>query len=130
MLDLTPRKNRDTESPIQAAIVVYLRRVLPDAIVHHSPNEGVRGGKGGLIDGHKRKASGVLPGFPDILIFVGGSGYCLEVKSATGKLSTIQRAVQGQILRQGIPYAVVRSIDDARDVLALWGIKTIEASRG
>jgi len=28
------------EAPIQRAIVAYLRHVLPDAIVHHSANEG------------------------------------------------------------------------------------------
>lgn len=118
----------DREGPIQRAIVAYLRRVLPTAIVHHSPNEGNRGGRVGIIDGGKRKAAGVLPGFPDILIFTGGRGYCIEVKAEGGYLSPIQKKVRDQLAAQGIPYAVCRSIDDARDCLAAWEIKTKEAA--
>ena len=58
------------ERIIQSAIITYLRRVLPDALVHHSPNEGVRGGKSGLIDGQRKKAAGQVAGWPDIEVFL------------------------------------------------------------
>lgn len=118
----------DREGPIQRSIIAYLRRVLPTAIIHHSPNEGVRGGKAGSFDGGKRKASGVLPGFPDVLIFWQGRGYCIEVKAEGGYLSPVQKTVRDLLAAQGIPYAVCRSIDDVRETLAAWEIQTKEAA--
>lgn len=115
----------DREGPIHTAIISYLRIVLPsDAIVHHSANEGNRGGKRGAIDGARRKAMGVMPGFPDILVYTGGRGFCFEVKAEGAYQSDIQKAVQAQLEAQGIPYAVVRSIDDVREKLAGFGVTT------
>lgn len=120
---------RDLEGPVHRSCVAYLRQVLPeDAIIHHSPNEGVRGGRKGVMDGQRRKAMGQQPGFPDILVFTEGRGLCLEVKAEGGRLSDLQKLVRDQLTRQGIPYAVVRSVDDVREVLAEWGVTTKEAA--
>lgn len=59
---------QDRESAVQRAIVAYLRRVLPDAIIHHSPNEGVRGGRDGYLDGAIKKSAGQVAGFPDLIV--------------------------------------------------------------
>ena len=53
-----------SEAQIQRAIVAYLRHVLPGAIVTHVPNEGVRGGRAGYLDGARAKAMGQTAGFP------------------------------------------------------------------
>ena len=53
-----------SEAQIQRAIVAYLRHVLPGAIVTHVPNEGVRGGHAGYLDGARAKAMGQTAGFP------------------------------------------------------------------
>lgn len=117
----------DREGPIQRAAITYLRRVLPDAIVHHSANElNMRGPDAARIIA-KAKAAGMLPGFPDILIFVDGQGYCIEVKAEGGSLSAPQKAVRDILQKQGIPHAVCRSVDDVRACLSEWGVKTIEA---
>lgn len=119
---------RDLEGPIHRSIIHYLRSTLPpSAIIHHSPNEGVRGGARGKLDGIKRKAMGVQAGFPDILIFSDGKGYCLEVKAEGGRLSPLQKLVKQNLEEQGIPYAVVRSIQDVRESLDEWGVRSKEA---
>jgi hypothetical protein len=41
----------------------------------------------------------------------------LEVKSATGKQSDLQKSFQAQVEREGHRYAVVRSIDDVIEAL-------------
>lgn len=121
-------KRKDLEGPIHRSIIHYLRSTLPpSAIIHHSPNEGVRGGARGKLDGIKRKAMGVQAGFPDILIFSDGKGYCLEVKAEGGRLSPLQKIVKQNLEEQGIPYAVVRSIQDVRESLAEWGVRSKEA---
>ncbi len=120
-------KRIDREGPIHRSIIHFLRSVLPpSALIHHSPNEGVRGGARGKLDGVKRKAMGVQPGFPDILIFADGQGYCLEVKAPGGSLSPLQKQVKKNLEDQGIPYAVVRSVDEVRSFVAEFGIKTRE----
>lgn len=118
---------RDLEGPIHRQIVSYLRHVLPpDSIIHHSRNEGNRGGIRGKLDGARGKAMGVLPGFPDLLIYTGERGYCLEVKTPKGRLSEAQKDVKERLERQALPYAVVRSVEDTRAALAEWGVQTWE----
>lgn len=118
---------RDLEGPIHRQIVSYLRHVLPpDSIIHHSRNEGNRGGIRGKLDGARGKAMGVLPGFPDLLIYTGEQGYCLEVKTPKGRLSEAQKDVKERLERQALPYAVVRSVEDTRAALAEWGVQTRE----
>jgi len=119
---------RRTEEAIQKSIVAYLRKVLPHAIVTHAANEGNRGGFKGIRDGQRKRALGQLAGFPDLLLFVDGKGYCIEVKSEVGYLSPAQKAVREELTKQGIPYAVARSVEDVRETLAEWGIETVEVS--
>ena len=118
-----------SEAQIQRAIVAYLRHVLPGAIVTHVPNEGVRGGHAGYLDGARAKAMGQTAGFPDILIlpFAHIGPAFLEVKTATGRTSTAQKIMHERLEVLGYRVAVVRSIDDARKALKSWGVWTQEA---
>lgn len=116
-----------SEDDIHKAIVAYLRAVLPsDHILMHARNEGNRGGRKGIIDGARGKAMAVQPGWPDLLIYVDGRGYAIEVKRPGEYLRPIQKEMARQLDHQGIPNAVCRSVNDARDTLALWGIRTKE----
>ena len=113
-----------TEQKIHEDIVRYLRAVLPpDHILMHARNEGNRGGRQGVIDGARGVAMAVMPGWPDLLIYVDAKGYAIEVKKPGEYLKPIQKAVAAQLARQGIPHAVCRSVDDARALLANWGIR-------
>lgn len=119
------RRRGNPEERLHRECVNYLRLVLPaDALVHHSPNEGARGGRAGAIDGQRRKALGMTPGWPDLEVIAGGRFLALEIKAAGGRLSKEQAAIRDQFAAQGIAYAVVRSVDDVAEVLADLGIKT------
>lgn len=118
-------KQADHEGPIHRSIVQYLWASLPGAIVHHSPNEGVRGGARGRLDGAKRKAMGVLAGYPDLVIHWRGQTILFEVKAERGTLTKSQREIRDKFRDQGIPYFIVRSIDDARE-----SIREIEQGMG
>lgn len=116
------------EATIQKAIVGYLRTALPDAITHHSANEGNRGGKSGIRDGARKKALGQVAGFPDIIVLhwsrIGPLFF--EVKAEGQYASKVQKDVHEALERLGYRVAVVRSIDDTREALRSWGIGTIE----
>jgi len=118
-----------TEAQIHKAILQWLRTVLPDAIVHHSANEGVRGGKAGILDGARRKSMGQVAGFPDIQVItwqhVGPMFF--EVKAPGGRVKREQAMTIARLEAFGYRCAVVRSIDDVRARLFEWGIPTREA---
>lgn len=117
-----------SEADIQRAIVAYLRTVLPSAIVTHVPNQVERAGTAAMREVKRKKDMGMLPGFPDILILADGRGYTIEVKAPGGSLGKAQRAVRDVLARQGIPFGVARSIDDARALLAEWGLSGREVA--
>mgnify|MGYP003442690372 CR=1 FL=1 len=118
----------DREGPIHRAILHYLRVVLPGAIIHHSASEGVRGGKAGYLDGAKRKGMGQVSGFPDILALTEAGPLFFEVKAEGSYASPAQKAMHGQLAALGYSVAVVRSVEDVREVLAAWGVATREAA--
>ena len=112
-----------TEAEIQREIVFFLRAVLPrTAIVHATLAEGNRGKTVGMLDGMRRRAMGQQAGMPDLLIFAEGRVYGIEVKSQIGRLSDVQRSIHAIMISQGIPVAVVRSVEDARGAINEWGI--------
>lgn len=113
----------DREGPIHRSIYAYLTKVLPkEAIIHHSPNEGNRGGLKGRIDGKRRKEMGVHAGFFDFIIVINQYVYFIEVKPPKGSLHKSQREFRDKLNYQSIPWAVCRSIDDAAAFLRQEGL--------
>lgn len=73
-------------------------------------------------------ANGVLPGVPDIIGITFTGPFFMEVKAPGGSLTPAQKAFRDRLAVLGCErWAVVRSIDDAKDALASWGIPTREA---
>lgn len=119
---------RDLEGPVQRSVISWLRVVLPDALIHHSPNETRRPGRAGDVERAMNRANGTLAGYPDIWGYCDLGEFFLEVKAEGGRLSEAQREFRDRYIRLGGQrYAVVRSIEDAREALFNWGIQTQEA---
>ena len=57
-------------------------------------------------------------GAPDLLIMINGHHHWLEVKSAKGELTLLQRAEIGLMKQNGCSVDVVRSLDDAKAALS------------
>lgn len=121
-----PKKRRgNPEADAQRPIVAFLRAVLPlGSIVHHSANEAAGGGEAA----RKRQAvlvgMGVHAGFSDLIVISGGRVLFLEVKSRTGRLTEAQERFRDDVVGQGLPWALVRSIEDATAALRDHGLKT------
>ena len=119
---------RDAEGPIHRAIISWLRVVLPEAIIFHAANESRRPGRAGHVERAMNAANGVLPGVPEIIGLTFTGPFFMEVKAPGGVLSPAQRDFRDRLAVLGYErWAVVRSIDDARDALGGWGIPTREA---
>jgi len=68
------------------------------------------------------KKMGLRPGASDLIIGHAGRMYCLEVKSEIGTQSEDQILFESWCVKCGIPYVVVRSVDEVFYWLKEWGI--------
>jgi hypothetical protein len=68
------------------------------------------------------QAQGVKAGIGDMLILAPGYALWLELKSATGRQSDAQLAMQNAMAFLGHGYAIVRSVEQLVDVLEKHGI--------
>ena len=111
-----------TEADIQKQIVQWLRIQYPNYIVHHSANEGNRGGRKGVMDGARKKAMGQVRGFPDIIMLgwakIGPVFF--EVKAPKKYAEKHQKALHEKLRDLGYRVAVVRSIEDTKEALNGW----------
>lgn len=119
-------KRSREEDTIQAAIVDWLRLVLPNAIVAHIHNN-----PRSKIDGARLKRMGLVAGAPDLLVCLhGGRGLFIEVKAPKGRVEPEQHAFANDCLVIGWSWFVARSIDDVRLAFRALGVPTREADHG
>lgn len=103
------------ERQIHRAVFDFLVIALPgNAIVWTVP--------GG--DGARTQAPRYRKGTPDILFVCQGRCYAVEVKGPRGTLKPDQAAERCRCINAGVPYAVVRSIDEMQTQLELWGFRS------
>lgn len=111
------------EDRIQAEIVKYLRG--KEIFTHSVPNEGA--GRANAVRTAQLVTMGLFSGVGDLVVWwntAGGVriGY-LEVKTATGRQSDRQRHFQDLCESHGIPYHVVRSVEDVREYMEKEGFR-------
>lgn len=114
------------ESVIQESIVNFLSMICRQYgfLFFSVPNEATVRGVEGKDFGRaiNLKKMGVLPGVSDLIIGCRGKMYCLEVKNEKGKQSDRQKFFEAWCADCGIPYILVRSVDDVHEALKEWGI--------
>ena len=65
---------------------------------------------------------GVLPGVADLLFVLPDKSVAfLEIKNQDGRQSEAQKAFQARCAVLGLRYQIARSINDAEEILRLWG---------
>ena len=115
------KKPKQRERAIQRAIRQYLASV--GLISAHVPNGASLAGnpKRRAMQMNNLKGDGLTPGFPDLIVMGTDSrvGF-MEVKAEGGKQNENQLNVQSWMDRDGHKYAVVRSVDDAKETLQEW----------
>lgn len=105
------------EDQIQATIVDLFRWRYA-GLVAAVPN----GGSRNLFEAKKLKATGVLAGHPDLIIYSPRGVYLVEVKTPKGPLSKSQKQLFPELQDLGNDLAIVRSIDDADRAFRAWGL--------
>lgn len=114
--DRKPRSKDEAKAQIK--IVVYLRRHLPEgAVVWHTPNM-----RRSENHGHHLRSMGMMAGLPDLFVLTEGRLFGLEVKSATGALSSAQTYTHARLASQACACAVVRDAEGAQVFLESMGV--------
>jgi hypothetical protein len=109
-----------SEFELHCAVADTLRRwAAPDWIFSHLPFGEYRT----KATAARLKRMGVVAGWPDfILMPPTGLGHFLELKRARGgTLSDAQSGFAAWCAANGVPYAVVKSFDEALTQLKAWG---------
>jgi len=133
-LDRQSRPKRgNPERSQQIAVVRYLRTVLPQgSIVASVKNEEKPysdSPTARMNFAMKRRVSGMLPGFPDLIVLA-PPGRCLliEMKAPkSGRLSEAQKDLHPRLRAAGIPVGVCTDIDSARAFMLANGIQLRES---
>lgn len=110
----------ETEHALQAAIVKFLKIVLPSTIRVVAVANKPRSATQGMLE----KQRGAAKGFPDLILIGNPFFGLMEVKTQRGSLSREQKEWRDWCALMQIPYAVVRDIDDAAAALNGWGVRT------
>jgi hypothetical protein len=107
------------EDDLQVAVVRYLRLLLKGSLVASVPN----GGKRNAREAARLKRMGVTAGVADVMILAPNGRTCfVEMKYGKGRQSPAQVEFQAFCEASGYPYAIVRSLDDVKPLLARWGL--------
>jgi hypothetical protein len=110
---------KQIEAGLQEAVVRYLRLMLRDCVVYHTPN----GGKRSFKTAKLMKRIGTFSGVFDLTILAPvGRAFFMEIKQGKGRLSEEQELFRLALIRMGHPYCIVRSLDDAILALETWGL--------
>ena len=122
---------RHNESQLQQQCVAWFRAQYPQyaILLTHVANEG----NGNHVTGAIHKAEGTVAGVPDLLLFMPASykateeehdgkwfrfcGLGIEMKTATGKQSQLQKDYQRMFEAARYRYEIVRSLDEFREVI-------------
>lgn len=109
-----------TEDQVQASVVAWLDRVLPeDAVYFAVPN----GGQRHPAVAAKLKWTGTRPGVPDLAIVWKGRAIFIELKAKGGSLSPVQKIMQSRLVRAGaVVFDTARSVDEVEAFLTALGV--------
>jgi hypothetical protein len=112
------RPRRHEEDDLQKAVCNHLRaRKMPGTLFFAVPN----GGKRNAREAGRMKAMGVTAGVSDLILFRNKMFFALELKAAKGRVSDAQDDFLWAFSEIGGHTFVAFGIDQALEILELWG---------
>jgi hypothetical protein len=110
---------------IEAGVLRLIGAIAPDAIAMRPAPRPDRAPPAG-----HRPVPAFVPGAPDLLLLLpGGRTACLKIRTQAMRLTRDQASFGALCQERGIPFAVVRSVEEARIALAALGFDSKGAAR-
>jgi hypothetical protein len=112
-------KRAQPEEQLQVAVCKYLRHALEgNSMFFAVPNGGLRS----RTEAIRFKATGTIPGIPDICVVNDGRLIGIELKAPKGRVSDAQLYCHERLRRARVPVTICRSIDDVIAALTAAGV--------
>jgi hypothetical protein len=112
------KKRKSPERDIHRAVVQHLtKRAKPGVVWFHVPNAPRNAVAGAML-----KKLGMRAGVSDLILFHNGELFALELKAPKGRESIEQMEFQSEIRLAGGFTSVSTGLDEALNVLNLWGL--------
>lgn len=99
------------ERDLQKRIVKWFRTNYPNYVIFQVPNEATRTNSAGF------KATGTLPGAPDLVLVLPYITIFLELKSPSGKLREEQKSFRDAVQALSHHYYTIRDLQDLKAIL-------------
>jgi hypothetical protein len=113
-----PRRN-EAEFALQQAVCGFLRVALPaDCAWFSIPNGGLRHTK----VAQKLAATGLKAGVPDLCVIYRRTPIFIELKTATGAVSQVQKQMHRRLVMAGAEVLVLRSVEGVENALREMGV--------
>jgi hypothetical protein len=113
------RRRQRPEEAFQAVVCRYLEWALAGNSMFFSvPNGGIRS----RTEAIRFKATGTIPGIPDLFVINDGRLLGLELKSGKGRLSPTQVACHDRLRAARCPVYICRDLDDVQAALRSAGV--------
>lgn len=110
---------RGEEQQIQKQIFLHLRTRGAPGIFYWHP---FSGGYRSPIEAAIFKGLGAIPGLPDVMVLRQGKLFCLELKTADGRVSDNQKDTMAALMAAGAVCAVAFGVDQAIKQLESWDL--------
>ena len=108
-----------SEDDLQIAVCEFLDVALPPDAVYFAV---ANGGSRNKAEAAKLKRMGVKPGIPDLVVCYRSECLFIELKTAAGVLSGIQKQMHERLDHTGFDLGVCRSVEGVEDFLLSMGI--------
>jgi hypothetical protein len=105
------------EDSIQRSVIEHLRWRGVKGLVFLHPANGFYRTK---AEAGIAKAMGVVAGAPDLLLWLDGKSYAIELKSAAGRISDAQIDMLDRLSEAGVFTAIAHGLDRALAILEAW----------
>lgn len=106
------------EAAFQKAVVEILTLRLPGCVIAAVPNEVHSRGKAAKIEMAKKKARGLCPGFPDLIVVWRRQTHFIEVKTPKTYPTSKQKDVHYRLNQNGRGVWIVRTHDEVDRMIA------------
>ena len=113
------------EKHLQSQIVGALRWLLPASAMSFAVPNQRRGATRAELTALVR--GGMVCGIPDLMVVHQGNAIGIELKTAAGRLSPVQKVTHADLNRAGVPVIVARSLEQVVAGLEAHGVELREA---
>lgn len=118
-MKLKLKPTEPTELQLHATVAKYLDWVLMSPALYTTFPAGW--GVLAKSTAGRLKGAGLKQGMPDILLFLNGLCFGIELKSYKGVLTPVQRDMHKKLRDAGVPVAVCTSLNEVIAILKVWG---------